>query len=105
MEKIYIISTTFENKAGAEHLAGLLLEKRLIACAQISPPITSLYRWEGEVAKEAEVQLSVKTTEIRVEEVKELIIQTHPYELPEIIVLPVESSTEAYTNWVYKEVK
>ena len=86
MKSIILISTTLEKKEDAERIAELLLERRLIACAQISGPITSLYRWQGQKTQSAEFSLSLKTTPLCVEKIKVLLLREHPYDLPEIIV-------------------
>ncbi len=105
MKTIVIISTTLENKADAERIASLLLERHLIACAQISGPITSLYRWEGVTTSSTEFSLSLKTTTGSTETVKALLSQEHPYDLPEIIVQEIDHSSKEYAHWVYGEVQ
>lgn len=104
MKPIIFISTTLETKKDAERLAGLLLESKLIACAQISGPITSLYRWEGATTSATEFTLNVKTTPLCTEAIKALLHQEHPYDLPEIIVQEIFDSSEEYSSWVYGEV-
>ena len=103
MKSIIIVSTTFEQKDDAERIADLLLERRLIACAQISSPIMSLYRWEGKTASSTEFTLSLKTTPLLVKRVKKLLVQEHPYDLPEIIGQEAHDSSKEYLEWVYGE--
>ncbi|WP_167496358.1 divalent-cation tolerance protein CutA [Desulfopila sp. IMCC35006] len=105
MKKIIIISTTLENKADAERIAELLLDRQLIACAQISGPITSLYRWKKVTTSATEFSLSLKTTASCTEKVKDLLYQEHPYELPEIIVQEIDHSSPEYSQWVHEEVQ
>ena len=105
MEKIIIISTTLEKKADAERIAELLLEVKLIACAQISGPITSLYRWKEVTTSATEFGLSLKTPPACTEKVKALLHQEHPYELPEIIVQEIDRASLEYTQWVHGEVQ
>jgi len=105
MEKIIIITTTLENKADAERIAELLLEQKLIACAQISGPITSLYRWKNVTTSATEFSLSLKTTIPCAEKVRALLLQEHPYELPEIIVQEIDQSSPEYSQWVHGEVQ
>ncbi len=105
MKPIILVSTTFENKADAERIAGLLLDRKLVACAQISGPITSLYRWNGATTSATEFSLSLKTIPVCTEAVKALIGQEHPYDLPEIIVQEIHDSSNAYCQWVYGEVQ
>jgi periplasmic divalent cation tolerance protein len=105
MKPIILVSTTLENKEDAERIAGLLLDQKLIACAQISGPITSLYRWEGVTASATEFALTLKTTPPCTETVKAMLRQEHPYDLPEIIVQEIDNSSNEYSKWVYGEVQ
>ncbi|MCP4338942.1 MAG: divalent-cation tolerance protein CutA [Desulfobulbaceae bacterium] len=105
MKRIVIVSTTLENKEDAERLARLLLEGKMIACAQISGPITSLYRWEGVVNSATEFTLSLKTTPQFTEKVKTLLNREHPYDLPEMIIQESVNSSSDYSQWVYGEVQ
>jgi periplasmic divalent cation tolerance protein len=105
MKPIILLSTTLANKADAERLAGLLLDHRLIACAQISGPITSLYRWQGVTTSATEFLLSVKTTPQCTGTVKTLLGREHPYDLPEIIVQEIDDSSDEYSRWVHGEVR
>lgn len=97
---IYI---TVPDKKGAKKIAECLLEKRLIACANIFP-INSMYRWEGEIVDENEFVLIVKTTEDNFESVRAEVERIHPYDIPCITRIPV-SSNEGFFNWLRGEVK
>lgn len=103
MNPFVIISTTFENKSDGEKISRLLLGEKLIACAQLSSPITSYYRWEGEITASTEFTLTVKTTEPLCEKVKTRLKEIHPYELPEIVVQTVTESSVEYMQWVEDE--
>lgn len=105
MKPIILISTTLEDKADAERIARLLLERQLIACAQVTGPITSFYRWQGEIATAAEYSLSLKTTPACADHVRTLLSQEHPYDLPEIIVQDITYSSDDYSSWVHGEVR
>ena len=88
----------------AERLAGALVEERLAACANVVPGVVSVFRWRGDVQREAEALLIVKTVEARVEEVCARVVAMHPYEVPEVLVLPVLGGHEPYLRWVAEEV-
>jgi periplasmic divalent cation tolerance protein len=105
MKSIVLISTTLENKEDAKRIAKLLLDRKLIACAQISGPITSLFRWKGKTTSATEFTLSLKTTLLCSASVKTLLRQEHPYDLPEIIVQEIHNSSDEYSEWVYGEVQ
>lgn len=104
MKTLFVISTTFEHKKDAQRIGELLLERRLVACAQISAPITSIYRWRGKLTTATEFVLSLKTTKPRFDMVKEVLLQEHPYEIPEIIGQEIPQVSEAYGAWVDGEV-
>jgi periplasmic divalent cation tolerance protein len=105
MGKLILISTTFSNKEDAERIAGLLLDRRLVACAHISGPITSVYRWQGKVNTAPEYTLSVKTISQHWLTLEEVLRQEHPYELPEIVGHEISHVSEAYYDWVCGEVQ
>lgn len=100
-----LITTTFETTEDAERLATLLLENKLIACAQISAPIASLYRWNEKIATETEYTLGVKTRIEKVREVQQVISNEHPYELPEILINTSIEANSEYLEWLKKEVQ
>lgn len=87
----------------ASRVARALVEERLIACANLLPPATSVYRWEGEVREDAEVLALLKTAESRVEALVSRLSELHPYDVPEILVVPVTGGLEAYLRWVGDE--
>ena len=105
MYPFVIISTTFEDKKDGEKIVRSLLSEKLIACAQLSSPITSYYRWDGDIASSTEFILTLKTTEALCERVKTRLKKTHPYQLPEIVVQAVTGSSVEYTEWVENEVE
>ncbi len=104
MHSIVIISTTFEHKNDGEKISKLLLEDRLIGCAQLSGPITSYYRWDGQITESTEFTLTLKTTVSLYEKVEARLKEIHPYELPEIIAQVVSLGSKEYQEWVGKEV-
>lgn len=105
MNTLLLVSTTFSNKEDAERIAQLLLDRRLIACAHISGPITSVYRWEGKVNTTPEFTMSVKTTPQRWQTLQDILIREHPYELPEIVGQEIPHVSDAYYDWVCGEVQ
>lgn len=104
MPSLVVISTTFEHKNDGEKIARLLLDERLIACAQLSGPITSYYRWDGKINQATEFTLTLKTTLSLHERVEERLKEVHPYELPEIIAQVVSEGSNEYQEWVGNEV-
>lgn len=99
------VQTTTERREEAEAIAGELVAQRLAACVQIVGPITSTYRWQGQVERADEWLLLIKTTGAMCERVEEAIRHLHPYEVPEIIALPIERGSEGYLGWVAAQVE
>ena len=100
-EIIVIFSTTPQDKS--ENLARMLIDKRLVACVNVLP-VHSYYRWHGEFCSEPEHLLIAKATQEKADEVIAAIKAHHPYEVPEIIVLPVSGGHLPYLQWVHQEV-
>lgn len=105
MKSIIIVSTTLESREEAEHLAKICVDERLVACAQVSGPITSFYRWQGTVESATEFTLSMKTTGQRLPDVEARLKELHPYDLPEIIIKEVDGVNDEYQEWVCGEVQ
>lgn len=93
------IKTTFEIKQDAEKLAELLLDKKLIACGQIFE-IDSHYVWKNERFIEKEFMLMMKTKESLFGQVEKEIKENHPFEVAEIIALPIQNISKEYANWI-----
>lgn len=94
-----MVITTVPDRQEAELLAEGILENHLAACVQMAD-IRSLFLWEGALQKEDEVALSIKTTEERYCDLEVYILEHHPYDLPEIIKLPVTGGLPGYLNWL-----
>lgn len=99
-----LVYTTFPDRAAAEAAAGALLEARLIACANILPGMVSLYRWAGRIEHAEEVVMLLKTTSSRAEAVVAALHAAHPYDVPAILVLPLEGGSPAFLAWIAGEV-
>jgi len=89
----------------AERIARALVEERVAACVNIVPGITSIYRWKGTVEQEPELMLVIKTIGERVELLKARLLELHPYELPEVVVIPIVGGHGAYLAWLEEQVR
>ena len=98
-----LVLTNLPDRAAAERLADLLVEKRLAACVNILAPCRSVYRWEGAVQHEEEHPMLIKTTAERYPELEKALRAGHPYELPEIVAVPVVRGLSEYLDWVAEE--
>jgi len=100
-----LVLTNFPERATAERLADLLVEKKLAACVNILAPCRSVYRWQGAVQRDEEHPMLIKTTTERYAALEQALRAGHPYELPEIIAVPIERGLPAYLDWVAAETK
>lgn len=105
MSDTLIVMTTLPDQASARALANTLIERRLAACINILSPCRSMYRWQGSIEDSEEVPMLIKTTRARDAALQAAIRDAHPYELPEIVAVPVESGLAAYLDWVRAEVE
>ena len=96
------IQITCGSEGEAAELAGALVEARLAACVQ-QFPIRSTYRWDGDVQRDDEILLLVKTTGQRLDAVRDLVLGRHSYDVPAITVVPIVGGSEAYLRWVAVE--
>ena len=103
MTDVRLVLSTCSSAEEAEKIARTLVEARVAACVNIVPGMRSIYRWKGAIEDASEVLLLIKTRLERLPEVETLIRRTHSYELPEIVVLPVESGLPAYLGWIAEE--
>ncbi len=94
------ISITCPNQGVAQSIAQTLVKQQLVACAQISQAVTSIYQWQGKIEQEAEFVLQLKSHLSLFESVAESINQQHPYDVPEIIALPLIAISEDYRTWL-----
>ena len=94
------VTTTWPDRASAEDLAARAVQERLAACAQVSGPLTSTYRWQGQVEQVTEWYCHLKTTLDRLPALEARIRQLHPYEVPEVIAVPIVQGNPAYLDWI-----
>jgi periplasmic divalent cation tolerance protein len=95
-----IVLTTCGNSVDAERIARELLERRWAACVNIIPGVRSLYRWQGRIEDDAELVLLIKTTAAALGPLKTALVEGHPYDVPEVVVLPIEDGSQAYLDWI-----
>lgn len=98
-----LVLTTLPDAAAADVLAAQLVEARLAACVSRLAPCQSTYRWQGKVEVAAEVPLLIKTTEANYAALEAAITAAHPYDVPELIVLPITQGLPAYLAWILEE--
>lgn len=97
---LIVVITTVETEADALRIARAAVEKRLAACVQVVGPIHSTYRWQGKVEMATEYRCELKTHADRFDALASLMGEIHPYEVPEVIALPVQAVSASYARWV-----
>ncbi|HKB77486.1 MAG TPA: divalent-cation tolerance protein CutA [Myxococcales bacterium] len=105
MTDALLVFTTLPSADKAAELAKLVVEERLAACANLLPAIRSIYRWQGKLQDENEVLLLLKTRAEHLERLKLRILELHPYEVPEVLAVPVEAGYQPYLEWLAGETK
>ncbi len=103
-EKEYLqVFTTVEKKSDAVKIADTLVKKRVAGCVQILGPIKSTYWWKGSIEKTQEWLCIIKTQKFHYNEVENIIKKIHPYEVPEILAIPVVAGSKDYLKWLDNE--
>ena len=100
-----LVLTNLPDRASAEKVADAVISQQLAACVNILAPCRSVYRWQGKVQHEEEHPVLIKTAEDRYAALEAAIRAAHPYELPEIIAIPIERGLPAYLDWVSSETR
>jgi periplasmic divalent cation tolerance protein len=102
---VVVVFSTFPGPDKAAEVARTLVEERLCACVNLLPAIRSIYRWHDAIHDEGETLAIVKTTAERVEALRDRLVALHPYDVPEVIVLPVTGGHAPYLAWVTGETR
>lgn len=100
---VVLVLTNLPNREAAKSMAEQLIADRLVACVNILAPCLSIYHWQGKTESAEETPLLIKTTQDRYAEVERAIRTRHPYELPEILCVPVSGGLPDYLQWVNDE--
>jgi len=103
MTDAILVLTTLPTADGAAEVAKTVVDEKLAACANILPALRSIYRWEGKVQDENEVLVLLKTRQAQYERLEARILELHPYDVPEILAIPIEGGHRTYLDWVASE--
>jgi periplasmic divalent cation tolerance protein len=103
MREFRLVLTTVPDEEAGRRIARRLVEERLAACVNVSPPVTSFYWWGGKIVEDRECVLLIKTKDSRLGRLEALVKELHPYELPEFIALPLAAGSSEYLAWLDKE--
>ncbi len=102
--EIRVVLVTAPDRDTAAGLARVLVEERLAACGNVVPGITSVFRWDGEIQEESEALLILKTEEGQLDRLVSRTVELHPYDVPEVIAIPVDFGHRPYLSWVSESV-
>jgi len=105
MSNVLVIMCTCPDEATASRLASGLVEKQLAACVNILTGVRSIYRWQDETCDDEEVLMIIKSLALRYEEIESWLLEQHPYDVPEVVALPVSSVSDDYLAWLESSVK
>ncbi|MCH8493733.1 MAG: divalent-cation tolerance protein CutA [Idiomarina sp.] len=100
VSEAYVVLCTAPDNATAQQLAEYVVNKQLAACVNILPQVQSVYRWQGEVQSDTEWLLVIKTSAAGYSKLEQAIAAQHPYDVPEIIALPISNGLPAYLSWL-----
>lgn len=100
-----VVLTTAPDRKSAQKIARRLVMDKLAACVTLVAGVTSIYHWKNKVEKSREALLIVKTSQTRWNAVRKQILSDHPYDLPEVIALPIRSGSKKYLSWLERSVR
>ena len=103
MTDALLVFTTLPTADAAAEVAKILVGEKLAACANILPALRSIYRWQGQVQDENEVLVLLKTQRVHYARLTARILELHPYDVPEVLAIPVEQGHAAYLEWIARE--
>lgn len=103
MSDILLVITNLPDASSAQRLARQVIESRAAACVNQLAPCTSTYRWQGKIETACEIPLLIKTTRAAYPHLEAMICATHPYNVPEIVAVPLSAGLPAYLSWVNQE--
>ncbi len=104
-DTVVLLFTNAPDEVVADRIAQAVVEAKLAACVNVGAAMRSVYRWEGEVESASEIPMWIKTTASRQDELMRVIASLHPYDVPEMLVLPINQGLPAYLDWVRQETR
>ncbi|CAJ0604825.1 unnamed protein product [Cylicocyclus nassatus] len=105
MSNLRMVYVTAPSKEAALKIARIAVERKLTACANIIPEITSIYEWEGKVHEDPETILIMKTQESLLEELHKVVIENHSYDVPAFVSIPIDGASKPYADWLLDQTK
>lgn len=103
MSEVLLVFTNVPDRSEAERIAEALITEGVAACVNVMAECSSVYHWRGKIERAAEIPVLIKTTREAYPRLENILRKLHPYELPEIIALPISAGLPEYLNWVAQE--
>jgi periplasmic divalent cation tolerance protein len=103
MTDAMLVLTTLPNADAAAEMAKSIVEERLAACANLFPALRSIYKWQAKLEDQNEVLVLFKTRQEHFDRLRSRILELHPYEVPEVLAIPVEQAYQPYLDWLARE--
>ena len=103
MTDVNVVFSTIDNQDQAVKISETLVTERVAACVNILPQVTSVYRWQGQIHKEPEYIMIIKTKTDKLDQLITRVKQLHPYDVPEIISFPIQHGLSSYLDWVVEQ--
>ena len=103
--RVLVVLSTTPDKKSARKIARVLIQRKLAACVSFAPGLESLYRWKGKIESTPEVLLIAKTSRAKLKALQKMILQIHPYKVPEILYLPAAAGSAVYLDWMKRVLK
>lgn len=103
MTDAMLVLTTLPNADAAAEMARSIVEERLAACANLFPALRSIYKWQAKLEDQNEVLVLFKTRQEHFDRLRARILELHPYEVPEVLAIPVEQGYQPYLDWLARE--
>jgi periplasmic divalent cation tolerance protein len=104
MSEFVLVLSTAADDGSAEELARALVATRVAACVNVLPTMVSVYRWSGELRRDLERQIVIKTTRASLPALERQLLALHPYEVPEFLVIPIDRGSASYVGWLRENV-
>lgn len=105
MSRFYVVLTTTKDKAEGKRLAKKLVSEKLVACVNVVPRVYSTYWWHGKIKRAEEAWLLMKTSQPKMKRLIARIRELHSYEVPEVLVLPIERGSPEYLKWLEESLR
>jgi periplasmic divalent cation tolerance protein len=102
-DTVLLVISNAPNADTADRIATSLVDRKLAACVNVGAPMRSVYRWQGKVEQATELPLWIKTTATRRDALIVALNELHPYDVPEVLVVPVQDGLPAYLDWIREE--